>query len=892
MSGGFFRGTSADQDTRFSNKQAKLLKSQKFPPELDQLVDMTKVKMDVIRPWIANRATEFLGFEDEVLINFIYGLLDGKEVDGKQIQIQLTGFMEKNTGKFMKELWSLLTSAQKNASGIPQQFLDAKAEETRKKKAETDRINYEVQKKKEQEDKEAEQERKNKINADLETAKNAAAAAAVTAKVSLGKASSHSNPDEEKSDGRRLARSGGKNGDTGLSHDGDCSPLSHRSASSFSRSRSHSYSPSKSPSRSPPLLKSHRSENISRSPRHRQRSTSPARRVRSPKQSPPRRKRSPLYTRSPRRRSPSPWRRRPSPSMRRRSPMAPPRRRSPSPPLRRHSPLPPLRRRSASPPLRRRSPSPRRRSPSPPLRRRSPSPPLRRRSPSPPLRRRSPVPRYRRRSPIPSPKKHQVGSQSPRRRKSSRSRSPQYRSYWTMNREHGSRYSDMESRGYRDRPQAKRSPDHEYPVREENEYDRPQHVRSGGRTFIESQNYKRHLPIQQSRSPKRDVKISSGGPSNVPDKSSPYNQSSPSPSHSPEHSTRTYMNDERRRLTPQRSRIEPIREERSHRDNPEIRKTQYNFDIEDVDRRVNKVNLPKRRDVQAPHLPDRKEYGPRRPDRIQDTPNEMPLNLSVENHDRQEISEPRRKEYHARSSDNVDRSIDHSQRRRSIQTYTSEEIEYGPGRLDHGRLSPNDVPANRSGLNRPILDSLSHIEYRRDEEPTRDSYGDVDGTLSKVGAGRKPIQKLESVKQVVGSDSDAEEGEDHRRKHVEKRKARRDEDEDGSMSPRSSEERREAKRRKKEEKRLRKEEKRRRREERHRRKEERRASKAKGKAVVTVTPPEKDYSGADDSDDNSHDRDQTCKGQNEEVENEQQRLEIELRRKALESLRAKKAVSH
>lgn len=39
---------------------------------------MTKVKMDVIRPWIANRVTELLGFEDEVLINFIYGLLDGK----------------------------------------------------------------------------------------------------------------------------------------------------------------------------------------------------------------------------------------------------------------------------------------------------------------------------------------------------------------------------------------------------------------------------------------------------------------------------------------------------------------------------------------------------------------------------------------------------------------------------------------------------------------------------------------------------------------------------------------------------------------------------------------------------------------------------------------------
>ncbi len=57
-----------------------------------------------------------------------------KEVDGKHVQIQLTGFMEKNTGRFMKELWILLTSAQKNLSGIPQEFLDVKAEEQRLKK--------------------------------------------------------------------------------------------------------------------------------------------------------------------------------------------------------------------------------------------------------------------------------------------------------------------------------------------------------------------------------------------------------------------------------------------------------------------------------------------------------------------------------------------------------------------------------------------------------------------------------------------------------------------------------------------------------------------------------------------------------------------------------------
>lgn len=55
-------------------------------------------------------------------------------VNGKQVQIQLTGFMERNTGKFMKELWSLLLSAQQNVSGVPQQFLDAKEEETKIKK--------------------------------------------------------------------------------------------------------------------------------------------------------------------------------------------------------------------------------------------------------------------------------------------------------------------------------------------------------------------------------------------------------------------------------------------------------------------------------------------------------------------------------------------------------------------------------------------------------------------------------------------------------------------------------------------------------------------------------------------------------------------------------------
>ncbi|XP_078174401.1 splicing factor PWI domain-containing protein isoform X1 [Carex rostrata] len=330
MSGGFFRGTSADQDTRFSNKQAKLLKTQKFPLELDQLVDMRKVQMEVMKPWIATRVTELLGFEDEVLINFIFGLLDAKEVDGKQIQIQLTGFMEKNTAKFMRELWGLLLSAQQNASGVPQQFLDAKAEEIIKKKAESDRIVQEIQKKREKEAKEQQLldqlKKKDQKPMTHNTDDN------------RGSESKHGSESRE----RRYRKSGFDD----HSPSNRKSPPASRSRSispprNDGRARSRSLSPKRA-SRSPPL----------------RRSISPVRRrYRSPRRSSPRR-RSPYY---PRRRSPSPSRRRRSPHPRRRSPELAPRR-SPSPPARR--------RRSPSLPERRPlSPSP---VPPPPPRRSSP----------------------------------------------------------------------------------------------------------------------------------------------------------------------------------------------------------------------------------------------------------------------------------------------------------------------------------------------------------------------------------------------------------------------------------------------------------------------------------------------------------------------------------------
>ncbi|KAL0095028.1 PWI domain-containing protein, partial [Phycomyces blakesleeanus] len=131
---GFFKGTSSDQDSRFSNKEKKLLKSMSFPPEFDAKVDMKKVNLDVIKPWISNRITQLLGFEDEVVIDFAIGLLEEENPDPKTMQINLTGFLEKSTQPFILELWKLLISAQTSLGGIPKMFLEQKKEELRQKK--------------------------------------------------------------------------------------------------------------------------------------------------------------------------------------------------------------------------------------------------------------------------------------------------------------------------------------------------------------------------------------------------------------------------------------------------------------------------------------------------------------------------------------------------------------------------------------------------------------------------------------------------------------------------------------------------------------------------------------------------------------------------------------
>ncbi|KAK8485972.1 hypothetical protein V6N12_046837 [Hibiscus sabdariffa] len=859
MSGGFFRGTSADQDTRFSNKQAKLLKSQKFAPELEHLVDMTKVKMDVIRPWIATRVTELLGFEDEVLINFIYGLLDGKEVNGKEVQISLTGFMEKNTGKFMKELWTLLLSAQRNASGVPQQFLDAKEEEARMKKAESDRIANEIQKKKDKdkESRELEQERVRKMD-DGDERKAGDAELDHSSKNMLPKGSSVCHEEERDADQRnglgrkRVSRSPCSTGRPPSPR----RSLSRSVSRSFSNSRS--YSDGKGKSRS-----------VSRSPQPRRRSISFDKTYRSPRRSPtPRSRYSPRSSRSPARQSSSYSRRRSrshsprrSPSPVRRRLRSPYRYRSPSPVRRRRSPSPVRRRRSPSPVRRRRSPSPvrRHRSPSPVRRRRSPSPVRRRRSPSPVRRRRSPSPRHRR---SPSPARRHRSPVSMRHR-----RSP------SLVRHHRSpldvhRISRSPVRRKSPSPTHRRSPS---PLRHRS----PSLVRNRRRRSSSTPRHRSPSPARRGSpgSRRRSITPSHGK------SPSPYQSSSASPVQHRSSPVRRFRKDQRSPL------LSPGERQR-------------------MSGKLSPVS------VSPSHLRKQSTSEDRRSSSLHGSP----MRQGRERIARDDSFSPERKLRESKGQQDSKGSGSKNGASRSRHSPPAGKQRVSPRKVH----TPERLTSSRSTESRKDLEMKSekssgkgvHLgtpDRQRSPALSQDSFQGEKQSASHLGAGKRSDEKSRSRQNNMkdgdkhhkaetspmslekldhnnnGLDSGSEGSDKHRTKHKERRKHKRSErrevtsDEDSS-SDSEIEDRKEAKRRRKEEKRSRKEEKRRRREERRRRREERRAEKLKMK-------------GEDNYDDDAAARRKSDPGFDEEAETEQKKLEIELRNRALESLKAKKGIS-
>ena len=63
----------------------------------------------------------------------LYRLISSQP-DIKKMQIQLTGFLDKDTASFCKELWKLCLSAQTNPQGVPQELVEAKKAELMQEK--------------------------------------------------------------------------------------------------------------------------------------------------------------------------------------------------------------------------------------------------------------------------------------------------------------------------------------------------------------------------------------------------------------------------------------------------------------------------------------------------------------------------------------------------------------------------------------------------------------------------------------------------------------------------------------------------------------------------------------------------------------------------------------
>ncbi|KAF4538347.1 Pwi domain mRNA processing protein [Lasiodiplodia theobromae] len=122
---------------QLSAADMKLLKSTKFPPEFEEKVDTTKVQMDIMKKWIATKVQQILETDDDMVVDFIYNLLDGERYpDPKKLQIALGGFLHDDAPRFVREFWNLCLSAQSNKDtlGVPRELLEMKKDEMKQDK--------------------------------------------------------------------------------------------------------------------------------------------------------------------------------------------------------------------------------------------------------------------------------------------------------------------------------------------------------------------------------------------------------------------------------------------------------------------------------------------------------------------------------------------------------------------------------------------------------------------------------------------------------------------------------------------------------------------------------------------------------------------------------------
>ncbi|KAJ2489467.1 separin protein [Coemansia sp. RSA 2050] len=134
-------GTNLAQDQRFGDAAQKLISQTTFSSVLKKRIDMSKVNLEIIKPWISRKIHELLGIEDEVLFEYVVNMLqESNTPDGKAMQVNLTGFLESKTVEFMQSLWTILLEAQKGPGGVPESLVREKVEEAKLQRAEQKKI--------------------------------------------------------------------------------------------------------------------------------------------------------------------------------------------------------------------------------------------------------------------------------------------------------------------------------------------------------------------------------------------------------------------------------------------------------------------------------------------------------------------------------------------------------------------------------------------------------------------------------------------------------------------------------------------------------------------------------------------------------------------------------
>lgn len=55
------------------------MKQMKFSDILSMKVDMSKVKLDILRPWISSKITQLLNLEDDVIEEYVVNQLEAEK---------------------------------------------------------------------------------------------------------------------------------------------------------------------------------------------------------------------------------------------------------------------------------------------------------------------------------------------------------------------------------------------------------------------------------------------------------------------------------------------------------------------------------------------------------------------------------------------------------------------------------------------------------------------------------------------------------------------------------------------------------------------------------------------------------------------------------------------